>query len=128
MAFVCPECLNVGTLTITDSIKLPPDSRSDEIILQLLRCGRCELKAAAVYEESRRGAMGSESWHHIGYKLEEKQIKELLTIFSKCKTLNKPKCHCKAHRMLGQKDDAGRWVPPEYFHWKSSFPMRYARR
>ena len=39
MSFNCPKCKSAGSLTVSYSIELPPDSRSDEIALQLVQVG-----------------------------------------------------------------------------------------
>ena len=57
MSFACPECLT-KSLKITAKLELPPDSRSDEITVQVVACSRCGFAGVAVYEESRRGAHG----------------------------------------------------------------------
>jgi hypothetical protein len=48
MSFECPKCLAPESLDILDSIALPADSRSDEIILQIVGCGRCGFQALAI--------------------------------------------------------------------------------
>ena len=63
MAFVCPECHTSESLRITRSLELPPDSRSDEITLQIIRCSSCRFAGVAVYEESRRGRLDDETRH-----------------------------------------------------------------
>ena len=67
MAFLCPACDAAGGLKITRRLELPPDSRSDEITLQIVRCRRCNFEGLAIYEESRRGALGDEAVDHRGY-------------------------------------------------------------
>ena len=74
MAFTCPECGFPKALKIVLSITLPPDSRSDDIIVQTVQCDLCQFRAAAVYEESRRGGFDSESWEHRGYRIGEKDL------------------------------------------------------
>ena len=40
MGFICPKCRGIS-LEITSTIELPPDSRSDEITVQILKCTKC---------------------------------------------------------------------------------------
>jgi hypothetical protein len=122
MAFTCPNCGFPKVLKIELSITLPPDSRSDDIILQIVRCDRCRLRGAAVYEESRRGA--SESWDHRGYIINENTLEWLSSLINSCPNQKNKKCRCPAHRKLAKKDQNGRWIIPEGFSWEKSFPMR----
>jgi hypothetical protein len=122
MAFVCPNCEISQALKIEQSMTLPPDSRSDDIMLQIVRCDRCRFRGAAVYEESRRGA--SESWDHRGYIISEKTLEWLSSLISSCPNQKNKKCHCSAHRKLGKKDQNGRWIKPEEFSWEKTFVMR----
>ncbi len=66
--FKCPECRH-STLKITHSLELGPDNRSDERAIQAIECANCNFKGIAIYEESRRGSLDSESWHHNGHKV-----------------------------------------------------------
>ncbi len=68
MPFQCPEC-STKTLKITHKLELPPDSRSDEITLQIIECSGCGFGGIAVYEESRRGALDDDSFDHTGYRV-----------------------------------------------------------
>jgi hypothetical protein len=124
MAFVCPNCLTPQALNIDKSITLPPESRSDDILLQTVRCSQCGFRGAAVYEESRRGGMDSESWDHRGYHLSESDLKWLSALINRCPAKKNKKCLCQAHEELGQKNEYGRWIRPESFAWEESFPMR----
>lgn len=124
MAFSCPECGTAGSLGIVQSIVLAPDSRSDDIILQLVRCRQCRFRAAAVYEESRRGRLDSESWEHIGYRLSSQELAELSAMMARCPSKKDSRCRCPAHQALGQRNDAGRWQPPFRTGQQNAFPMR----
>jgi hypothetical protein len=124
MAFTCPDCLVSGALTITKSITLPPDSRSDDIILQIVRCRRCQFRGAAVYEESRRGGFDTESWDHRGYRLARKDLDTLDRLITDCPTRNDGRCNCQSHRALAKKNEYGRWQTPFEADWERSFPMR----
>lgn len=124
MSFTCPECLVSNVLSITDSISLAPDSRSDEIILQIVRCRYCNFRAAAIYEESRRGGFDSESWDHRGYRLVSEELAELDRSIKGCPAKTDQRCRCPSHRALTKKDEYGRWQAPFEIDWQRSFPMR----
>jgi len=108
MPFVCPEC-SEKSLKITSRIELPPDSRSDKIALQIVRCARCGFAGIAVYEESRRGALGSESFDHTGYRVSADDLKRVKRAIDRCPKPRNRRCKCSAHRKLGSKDTSGRW-------------------
>jgi hypothetical protein len=112
MAFTCPECLTGGALSISTSITLPPDSRSDDILLQLVRCRHCGFFGAAIYQESRRGGFDSESWDHRGYRLETGELAELKRLIGSCPSKKNKGCACSAHVALGKQNEYGRWLPP----------------
>ncbi len=124
MSFVCPNCSSPQTLKVVKSITLPPDSRSDDVILQMVRCDHCQFRGAAVYEESRRGGLDSESWDHTGYILSDSDLKWLSLLINRCPTKKNKNCRCMAHKELGQKNEYGRWIKPENISWDESFPMR----
>lgn len=124
MSFNCPACGRQRTLVINRSITLPPDSRSDDIILQTLRCSACRFRGAAVYEESRRGSLDAESWDHRGYSLDEADWEWLSKTMARCPNPKDKRCRCEAHKALGGRDASGRWLMPESFSWQRSFPMR----
>lgn len=128
MAYRCPDCGFEGALQIKEALSLPPDSRSDDIILQIVVCDLCKFYGAAVYEESRRGSLDSESWDHTGYRLEAEEFARLISLVRSCPEQKNERCHCKAHRQLGKKGNSGRWVQPAAFDWQRSFPMRWSRR
>jgi len=109
MAFQCPACRSPGSLQITSSIELPPDSRSDEIALQVVACARCGFRAAAVYEESRRGSLDSEAVDHVGHRVTGEALRSLAARIDACPEPGNPGCGCASHRQLGRTDDAGRW-------------------
>ena len=67
MSFRCPQCKTLTSLDITSSIELPPDSRSDEITLQVVECTDCGFSSLAVYEEPRHAILETDDWKHIGY-------------------------------------------------------------
>ena len=70
MSFLCPEC-GGKTLVIEESLDLGADDTYDERALQVVSCGSCGFTGAALYEESRRGSLGSESVNHTGYSVPE---------------------------------------------------------
>jgi len=109
MPFACPECSQRKSLRIALKIELPPDSRSDEIALQVVECSQCGFGGVAVYEESRRGALGSESFHHIGYRVSRDDLKALRKTIKGCPEPSNWRCKCSAHRALSRKDASGRW-------------------
>lgn len=121
--FECPECQQ-GGLTISLSITLPPDSRSDDIILQIVHCRHCRFRALAIYEESRRGGFDSESWEHHGYRIGQVELAELNRLIKSCRTKRDRHCDCPAHRALSQKNEYGRWQAPFETDPRRSFPMR----
>ena len=125
MAFACPECGNPGSLRITTSIELPPDSRSDEIALQIVACARCGFRAAAVYEESRRGSLDSEAVDHRGHRVPGATLNSLIARIDACPDPADCGCRCESHQRLGRTDDSGRWCGLE--DATDRFPMRYER-
>lgn len=109
MPFLCPECATPKSLRIVLKLELPSDSRSDEITLQVIECSRCDFAGIAVYEESRRGALGDESFDHTGYRVRTKVLKALKKAIRQCPEPNNWRCECSTHRTLGRKDASGRW-------------------
>src|SRR5688500_20158651 len=77
MSFICPDCSG-RRLRIASSLELPPDRWWDEITLQVVECPDCGFRGAAVYEESRRGALDSEAWNHRGHRLAEVLMRTLI--------------------------------------------------
>jgi hypothetical protein len=61
-------------------MELAPSDQFDEIALQTLKCAAwtCRFVGIAIYTESRRGSLGSESMRHTGYTISSKDVgKEL---------------------------------------------------
>ena len=110
MGFHCPACHTAGSLLIKQRLELPPDSRSDEITLQIVRCGHCKFEGIAIYEESRRGGLGGESVDHHGYYARESDLQRLKKLLRQCPQPRSSRCDCAAHRQLGAKDKSGRWA------------------
>jgi len=123
MPFLCPEC-STKSLSISSKIELRSDSRSDEIALQIVECSRCSFAAIAVYQESRRGALDSESVDHTGYRVSTDDLEALRTTIKRCPKPTNPRCGCAAHRKLGRKDGSGRWDGLRDVECKVAFALR----
>ena len=80
-----------------------------------------------MYEESRRGALGSESFSHIGYGMDDEQREILMDGIMACPTPSKPNCTCETHQDLSRVDASGRWVGLGNLNVKESFPMHLDR-
>lgn len=124
MEFQCPDC-KLETLVIVKSIELPPDVRSDEIRLQVIRCRSCTFEGVAIYEESRRGKLDSESFDHYGYRLPEADLKSISELIKRCPTPGNARCKCASHQELGQRDGAGRWIKPNMSADTNIFPIKW---
>jgi hypothetical protein len=96
-------------LRIQQRIELPPDSRSDEIALQIVGCERCGFEGIAVYEESRRGALDDDSFDHTGYRVSAHDLTQIRRVILRCPKPRDPRCTCTSHRKLGSRDASGRW-------------------
>ncbi|MCP4537424.1 MAG: hypothetical protein GY832_09790 [Chloroflexi bacterium] len=124
MSFLCPECSTHRSLQIKAKIELSPDSRSDEITLQIIECSRCRFAGIAVYEESRRGALDSDSFSHVGYRVSAKDLGMLKRTIEQCPEPNKRHCKCSAHQTLGGKDVGGRWNGLQKIEYGEIFELR----
>jgi hypothetical protein len=102
-------CERRRVLQIRQRIELPPDGRSDEIALQIVRCDRCGFGGIAVYQESRRGALDDESFDHTGYQVSAQDLSQIHRAISRCPKPRDPRCKCASHRSLGSRDASGRW-------------------
>jgi hypothetical protein len=122
MPFRCPECLS-ASLETTRSIELPPDSRSDEITLQVMACSSCGFRALAVYEESRRGALDSEAWDFNAYRVGLEVVESVAASIEACPAPGNPRCPCPVHQALGKADDRGRWQGPQGLNGGRIFPV-----
>ena len=106
--FLCPKC-QAASLAIGDCIDLEPDSRSDDITLQLVGCGQCGLDAIAVYEESRRGSLDSEASSHTGYFVDRTTLTSVKKAIKTCPAPRDSGCQCEGHIILGARDTRGAW-------------------
>ncbi len=122
MSLTCPDC-GEASLSIDASITLPPDSRSDDIVLQLIACRQCAFRGVAVYEESRRGRLDAESWDHVGYRVPADERARLASLIAGCPASGAWRCPCAAHQALGRQDAAGRWEPPAGLDWRRAFRL-----
>lgn len=123
MPFTCPECHTQSALRITHRLELPPDARSDDITLQVVRCSQCRFEGLAVYEESRRGALDSESYSHTGYEVGKAQLSALKKAIGRCPKTRDPRCTCTVHEEYGRRDAHGRWTGLDAFDLGASFPL-----
>jgi hypothetical protein len=123
MPFQCPECNNPNSLNILNSIELPPDIRSDEISLQTVQCTRCDFRGIAIYEESRRGNLGEESFSHMGYQTDLNSFHKLAKFIKNCPSPRNKNCNCETHKKLGSTNTSGRCAGLSLFYLKTSFTM-----
>ena len=91
----------------------------------MVECARCGFRAAAVYEESRRGSMDSEAVDHVGYRVAKETFELLAALIDACPNSANRSCPCESHRLLGRTDDSGRWRG--FVDTADAFPMRYTR-
>jgi hypothetical protein len=123
MSFICPQCTTQKSLRITTSIELPADARSDEISLQIVYCHSCKFEALAVYEESRRGSLSSESVHHYCYPAERNVIQFTRALINNCPDQKNARCQCASHVKLIQYDSSGRWITPGFETGMVRYPL-----
>jgi hypothetical protein len=128
MPFQCPQCNTLASLRIVASLELPPDSRSDEITLQVIECARsqCGFVGLAVYEESRRGA--EDTFHHTGYYVSAEDVRRVRRTIARCPKPRNPRCDCPAHRELGRKNAYGRWDALDDVEYTETFQLKLSRR
>ena len=124
MALVCPQCHD-GTLTVLASLELPSDSRSDEIRLQVVRCTSCGFEGLAVYEESGRGALGSESVDHRAYWFGPEVADAVRRKLAQCPNPTNRRCGCAVHRAFGERDARGRWIGLQRYDLGPRMPIGY---
>ncbi len=125
MAFECPSC-KINSLSITLSLELPSDAQSDEITLQIVTCANCHFRGVAVYQESRRGALDSESWHHDGYQISAEAATSLLEAIELCPSPGNSDCKCPTHISLGRVNEQHYWDGLKGVAIQKYFIMRLA--
>ncbi len=120
------ECIGCGqeTLSIIASIELPPDNRSDEISLQLVKCSLCGFEGAAVYEESRRGNLMEDCWDHYGYQIGPQDFQRCLAWIQTCPSPHLADCDCPIHRLLNKRDASDRWIGLDVFDLCEPFQLK----
>ena len=123
MPFLCPEC-SFRKLNIISKIELGPDNRSDEIMLQIVKCYQCDFSGIAIYEESRRGSLDGESFQHYGYRVGAADLRALREIISQCPEPGNRRCECFAHHTLNIKDASGRWNALSDVHLEGYFEIK----
>lgn len=126
-AFVCPGCLHPQGLAIKASLQLPADARSDEIAVQVVACEACGFRGVAVYEESRRGALDSDSWEHTGYRVDALDVERLASLIAACPRPDDRRCSCPSHAALGATNEAGCVCGWEAYARGDPFPLRLGR-
>ena len=124
MAFLCPDC-STNSLSIGLRLELPPDCWWDEITLQAVECSQCGFVGIAVYEESRRGAVDTETIDHRGYRVSADDFETLKETIKQCPEPGNWRCECSAHRRLGRKDASGRWNALDDVHREGAFELRF---
>lgn len=97
--FVCPQC-GAPSLKVVKSMDLPSDGRSDDVILQVTQCSSCSFRGLALYEESRRGGMGDETWEHSGFWASDEAVSEVEDLFSQCSSPRDKRCSCDSHKKI----------------------------
>ncbi|GAJ06187.1 unnamed protein product, partial [marine sediment metagenome] len=114
---------SVANVNIVSRLEIPPDARSDEISLQIVKCNRCKFESVAIYEESHRGALDSDVFDHYGYTIDQKELKELKALIRQCSEPKNRRCSCDSHRALRRKDSSGRWIRPGFNKDQRTFRM-----
>lgn len=131
MRFLCPTCASPDGLGILAGIEVGADARSDEIRLQVLACRACGQRLAGVYEESRRGALDDEAWHHDAFRLPTEALDVIEAAIEACPDPDDEACACAGHEVLGSRDERGAWDALDRLHRAqrpSAAPLRPARR
>lgn len=126
MPFHCPVCGADDGLRIVASLALPPDSRWDEIDLQVLECRFCEFKCLGVYEESRRGRLQTEAVNHAGYPVPLSSVRAVRRQIDRCPDPRDRRCPCAGHDRWGRTDSSGRWIGILGMGSGEPFPLRRA--
>lgn len=117
MALACPAC-GAADCELLQGIALPPDGSSDEIDLQAGQCRACRQPFGALYEESRRGALDHECWHHYVITRDAEEARGLAALIEACPDRDNTNCQCEVHRALEEHEGdfravlAARPAPP----------------
>ena len=109
MAFECTSCGD-PTLEISFSMELPPQGDDDEVTVQTLKCAGCGFHGVAIYRESRHGSLGSESWRHDGYPVEDEALERLYEALLLCPKPRDRRCSCPTHTAFAQQN----WANPAH--------------
>ncbi len=119
--FECPGCKGKDTLQIIAALELAPGPASDERTVQLASCRQCSFFALALYEESHRGSLESESVSHNGYPIAEGKFKALMELMKACPDPFARHCGCQAHVSLAGNLPGSSGVPSSS---EILFPMK----
>ena len=106
MAFKCPACEG-GSLKIELSMELPPGD-VDETSVQMVKCENCGFRGIAVYEESRRGSMSSDSFWHMGFEVSDEDLQFVQNGFRLCPARSNQNCQCETHLAWAKRPWPGR--------------------
>ena len=93
--FNCPSCQG-NSLKIDLRLELLP-SDSDETQVQTVECKACGFRGIAVYEESRRGSLKSESVRHGGYEVSDADLELVVSAVRLCPDPYNKHCRCQTH-------------------------------
>lgn len=102
MAIVCSKCSTPDSVQIKRTMELPPDHWSDEISFCIVECSSCNFRWIVVFEESRRVALGTESWRSASYGISQEEMASLEAAMEQCPALEDKSCQCPGHRFVGQ--------------------------
>lgn len=110
--FVCGPC-KAPSLTIGKVIDLASDD-DDELSLQLVVCGQCGAEAVAVYRESRRGSLDSDSYHHDAWMVPAETVRMIEREIAACPKPRDEHCGCRTHQLWANEGyrthlDGARW-------------------
>jgi len=107
MAFKCPSCPG-NRLKIGVGLELLPGDVDEEQV-QTVNCEACGFRGIAVYRESRRGSIKSESVRHDGFEVSDKDMEFLLNGIQRCPAPSDRHCKCETHVAWAKLD----WVAPQ---------------
>jgi hypothetical protein len=108
MAFKCPSCLG-NKLKIDLGLQLWPGDVDEEHV-QTVKCEGCGFRGIAVYRESRRGSLKSESVWHDGFEVSDKDMEFMLNGIQRCPSPRDRHCQCETH-LAWRKFN---WVAPQH--------------